>query len=842
MYELNGNEYSLEQLQSSAKKYGLNFDSYLEAMKTKGLVEKTNGSQTEDATAGQVDTASSSEDTSLGFKYDPEAFLSQSTTTDIPVKTSSFTVVNDKIVEQEDPFPLRTKAEEEVKKQDESIKNQAEKNFTNFKSANKDLIKVSQFEEGFTATVDYGDKDSVEKMNNTLSFEFFNNNQDFKKIAQGIEENNKDALLDKQMEIVSKYDYDPQTGMLSDENYSKATAEYNDFFNSLVLNNSRVKEMFGVYMDKVNDLHQTDENRYIVSENTPSWIKSLQLQSEAGLAVKIPYFTAYNSVNRLVTGAKSAALATVTDAIYAPTYKHYNAISKQAENEGWNDETEGYVNPDNGFFSTSRGPASGYRNKTTWGKAKAELDSKINKHQKDYTSKLNNVLSDREVQSAYQKADFVKMASGENSLGNLKMMVADQIPMMIGALVSYGTIPAITEGASVYETLIQQEARKLYPNFDNIENKNEKAKILYEIAMKDGGSIYDKAAVSGVIIGQLERVGAKATLFPMLQETSGSLVRGQYKNFLKNTVKGTTSGSFSEALTEGLQTFTSSAFTGEFSGKEFVEAIGMGATIGALMPFSGSVLKQTTRELTSASRLVMGKLDAKSTEAFFNNQLLQLDRAFNKKEISKEDYDSKRKAITDLKNNNSKIPKNFSQENKEKSLDVLIEKQELEKQKESLDPNLTSEIDDQIDSLNKELKKISDQEAEVKKAKKKGVTVGELRQEQFDKYFETTTEMAQDIKNKTGRDVFIEEGDNSMMAELLVDSGEFSTIEEAMQHVDGTKGFRHGAIGQDKDGNSFIMLNKESTYRIVSNFKKKYTSSNGVWHTDNKRYKRSWWR
>jgi len=773
-------------------------------------VEKTNGSQIEDATVEPIDTASKSENISSGFKYDPDAFLSQSTTGDIPVKTSSFTVINDKIVEQEDPFPLVTKAEEETKKQNELIKKQAEENFAKFKAANKDLIKPVQFEEGFTATIDYDNEESVEKMNNTLSFQFFKNNQDFKKIVQGIEENNRDVLLDKQIEIISKYDYDSKTGLLSDEDYEKAKLEYNDFFNSLVLNNSRVKDMLGVYMDKVNDLHQTDENRYVVSKNTPYWIKSLQLQSEAGLSVKIPYFTAYNSVNKLITGAKSTALATVTDAVYAPTYKHYNAISKQAENEGWDDQTEGYVNPDNGFFSTTRGPASGYRNKTTWGEARVNLENKIKKHQKDYTNKLNDVLSEREIQNAYQKADFVKMASGENSLDNLKMMVADQIPMMIGALVSFGTIPAMSEGASVYETLMQQEARKTNPNFDEL-SQQDQAKLLYSVAMKDDGSIYNKSAVSGIIIGQLERVGAKATLFPMLNKTSRSIIRGQYKSFLKNTAKGTTSGSFSEALTEGLQTFTSSAFTGEFSGKEFVEAIGMGATIGAVMPFSGSVLKQTTRELTSTSRLVMGKLDAKSTEAFFNNQLLQLDRAFDKKEISKEDYDSKRKAMTDLKNNNSKIPRNFSQENKEKSLDILIKRQELEKQKESLDPNLTSEIDDQINSLNQELKEISNQEAEVKKAEKKGVTVGELRQEQFDKYFETTTEMAQDIKNKTGRDVFIEEGDNSMMAELLVDSGEFSTIEEATQHVDGTKGFRHGAIGQDANGNSFIMLNKESS-------------------------------
>ncbi len=65
MYEINGQEFTLEVLQGKAKEYGMDFDSYMEAMKKKGLVEKTTGSQTEDATAEPVSMASSSEDGSL---------------------------------------------------------------------------------------------------------------------------------------------------------------------------------------------------------------------------------------------------------------------------------------------------------------------------------------------------------------------------------------------------------------------------------------------------------------------------------------------------------------------------------------------------------------------------------------------------------------------------------------------------------------------------------------------------------------------------------------------------------------------------------------------------------
>ena len=67
MYELNGDEYSLEQLQGAAEKYGMDFDSYLETMKQKGLVEKTQDvAATDAAVTSQPDTDLASEDTSWG--------------------------------------------------------------------------------------------------------------------------------------------------------------------------------------------------------------------------------------------------------------------------------------------------------------------------------------------------------------------------------------------------------------------------------------------------------------------------------------------------------------------------------------------------------------------------------------------------------------------------------------------------------------------------------------------------------------------------------------------------------------------------------------------------------
>ena len=835
MYELNGTEYSLEQLQSAAQKYNMDFDSYLEKMKTKGLVEKTSDVATQDApVASEENTASKSETTSSAsqpkFSYDPDSFDTSIETPafsflenagDVtPPSGNTFTVVNDRIVEDEDPFPLVTEAQELEKERNNALKEQAKKDFQDFKNLNKDITKVITTEDGFlNAVVDYDQKDQVELMNLTLDSEFLKNNEDIKKVVEQIKTDNYDHLLAKQLEILNSFELQEEIlpdgtvmGKLSDEDFKSAVSQYNEYFANMVDENPAIAKIRSVYADAIADQHQKENNAYTVDKYTPNLIKQLQIQGATNpSALNVPYFSIYNSLDQMITGGKSAKNALLSNEIYAPTFKHYNALLAQANKENWTDETEGYVNPDNGFFSTKLGPASGYRNKTTWGEARVFLKGEVDRHQKDYTKSVNEILTERDIQSAYRRASFEDMASGENSFQNLKMMVAEQLPVMISALLSYGTAPAITEGAGVYESLIQQEARKLYPNFDNIEDQNEQARILYEIAMNDDGSLFEKSAASGVIIGQLERVGAKATLFPMLNKTAGSLVRGQYKLYLKNLARGSVSGSFSEALTEGMQTFVSSAVTGEFHSKEFIEAMGMGGTIGFVMPFSGQTLKQTTRELKSIYRMTTSKFDGKSAEIFFDNQIAHLTSLNEKGEIPKAEFDEKIKMIKDLRNNNAKIPRNYTKESKEEVLDVLLEKQRLQEVKEKLDPNLTSEVDFAIEQQNEKLKEIDAREQELKTAQGQDMEVGELRQEQFDQYFEATAEMAEEIKKQTGRDIIIEETDNSIMAEALVTEGIFDSVEEAMPQVDGTESFRHGIIISNPDGSARILLNKESS-------------------------------
>ena len=65
MFELNGVNYSIEQLQNAADKYGMDFEMYIEKMKEKGLVEKQAGSAG-DPTMGQESMGSNLETGSSG--------------------------------------------------------------------------------------------------------------------------------------------------------------------------------------------------------------------------------------------------------------------------------------------------------------------------------------------------------------------------------------------------------------------------------------------------------------------------------------------------------------------------------------------------------------------------------------------------------------------------------------------------------------------------------------------------------------------------------------------------------------------------------------------------------
>ena len=329
--------------------------------------------------------------------------------------------------------------------------------------------------------------------------------------------------------------------------------------------------------------------------------------------------------------------------------------NKKHLKDGWTDETTGFVN-EQGDFKKMLSKRDDYRAPSTWGEAKKKMQGILLDNQKTAQEDLMAVMNERAVQGAFKKADFTKFASGENSLQELSLMVSEQVPNMVAALVSFGTIPALTEGASVYETLVMEAAREKYGLG---ENENPTSEQMYAVLMADTeNKMADKATLTGGVIGALEYIGAKAAK-PIFGKAAGALLAGQYKLALKasiNSGQRMAMGGFGEGLTEGLQTVASSAATGQWNGDEFVQAIGMGTTIGVLMPFGGSVVTQTKRELSQSIKMVASKYDSRIANKMFDNHQALLDNALKTEQISKEEHEEKTEALNSVRNNSKKIP------------------------------------------------------------------------------------------------------------------------------------------------------------------------------------------
>ena len=100
-------------------------------------------------------------------------------------------------------------------------------------------------------------------------------------------------------------------------------------------------------------------------------------------------------------------------------------------------------------------------------------------------------------------------------------------------------------------------------------------------------------------------------------------------NFLKRAgaklVNNTTSAA-TEAITEVLQeVIQASAAGGELKKEQIFEAGGTGFIVSLATGVGGSVKNQTLAEVKSTNRIIAGKLNPNSSEAFFNAKIQEVD-------------------------------------------------------------------------------------------------------------------------------------------------------------------------------------------------------------------------
>ena len=175
--------------------------------------------------------------------------------------------------------------------------------------------------------------------------------------------------------------------------------------------------------------------------------------------------TIYKSIRGIGTSLDETGLA--GDAMnYQQRNERYQSNLRQAQENNWEDDQIGYENSQGDFKIQKKGAypvsAHDYTEKTTWAEHKKKMSKKIRENEERYKVNTIKLLEEQRIDQAYEAADFDRLMTGDNTMRELSLMVGEQGVNMVGALLSYGTLPAMQEGASVYSTLMQDAAREKF--------------------------------------------------------------------------------------------------------------------------------------------------------------------------------------------------------------------------------------------------------------------------------------------------------------------------------------------------------------------------------------------
>ena len=378
-----------------------------------------------------------------------------------------------------------------------------------------------------------------------------------------------------------------------------------------------------------------------------------------------------------------------------------------------------------------------------------ELVDLIEKTQKSISEQVKDISGKEAELGLYRAPDYDDGISLEDILlttgeaGSSLLVVGGSAalsPFTAGASGALGLTAMFGSiyGQNYYDTILQGlKEDGIDPT--NPEFEKEVAKAIEE------GKYANRAEIAGfsALETGLERIGAAPLvknfiksigLGTLNKKTASSLFRNQWKQFAKNApqnVKAVGVSGLREAGTEGGQAAISQLSKGiqlkdDFEGKitatsyfdpaEIRDNAIAGGIVGIVTLGSGKVAGQATiesRQLYRTAATRFNSRDAESikiVEAYFKNQENNLkgDLAANK--ITQDQYDTQIQELSNARNAGYNIPSNFSVENKERSFDLIMERDGLNKQLKQQDDALAQPIKDRIKEINTELAEIGKSE------------------------------------------------------------------------------------------------------------------------------------
>jgi hypothetical protein len=844
MYEINGIQYSLEELTSAAESNGMSLDDFVSALEKKhgaGSVAASSGEpkKAKDGAQGAIvpsitqasNTASisglgSSELASKATQFDLSSFVYGEGVTPPSVK--------DQAIVDADAFIAQTEKDEEFQLELEA---ETEKIFNNqLSNLNGEIpwikdysatTELEQFGEGVKAN-------PIKAFKLDASKEFVKNNKTIQQsILPRIQAEVAADVKFRLIELQEAYGLNkPNT--YTEENYQSYLAEankyYNQELNKKIQSDKQFSGLLSSFNENLNSLAGAAQTEFTRDQNTPSFIKAAKILGE-GLPVNPGEVLEkiYRWGPDMLTKSEKLGISLSANET-AARQKHFDRNLKNAETYGWTDDTVGYFVDDPGRvndsmrFDPKEGISLGFDadygivpnyaegKEITWGEFKAKKEADDLKRNERSEERLLGVLEDDIIASSFNDNEWDKITEGIEVGRNVTNMVASQLPNMLAAVLTLGGFNAVTSGSDIYWDSIQNRNRELRQKAAAKEGFVLSEKELYapitplemQAVLSDdswNNKATLKAAAGGATVGQLERIGAAKAFKPFVTSGVKSILRGGGKQASINFAKGVgnmSKGGFSETLTEIAQGLVQDVVSGnEINVEGLIEAGGTGFIIGSVLPGVANFKNQSIAEIKTTANVIAGKLNPKSSEALFNVEIQKIDGLIKSEQDpkTKQDLIDKRQAIFDVRNANTKIPSNFSEQSRKESLDLLIEKESLKEAIEGKDPDLVKNAEDRLAQINGQLQTIADAEIDVIKGekllKKSGMS-GDVKATETDQEF---ADQLRSIKNPDGTQKYSEEkiaeGINTRFGVFIAEDGSIVVNKAAAKRAGVTTTTRH---------------------------------------------------
>ena len=701
-----------------------------------------------------------------------------------------------------------------------SALNKAEANNKILKSITPEVLKIynknkQSLKTTEIGTIDYDDEESISNFRNNSINEFVDSNETInKKIVPLAKKEIASDFSMYEQQAKAKYNLLDPTN-ISQKNidlYTKdVSSYYNKLLNSKIKANPEFRSLINGFNNVMDDAAGASLKRFTKGKD---WEVGLAL---ADLAERSPYLS-----ENLVTGLTKAytGLRGVWNSfnkagqyggIQLTTEKveSLNKNKELAKEQNWTSETEGYWIKDNTnekgsyIFKPKFASDLGFQDEGastreqrkpvgaiegTWGQFQSEADTWIKSRDEKNRKNLLKVQEEDFVLNAYDDDSFKKITEGEDVVQNTFALIGEQIPQMGLALVTLGASGGVQIGASIYAEGIDNRAREVFKLPEGAEvSIAQKREVMMDKKFMD--NLAAKATGGGFLAGQLDRFGAGKVFKGFIKGGAKSILRGGMNNFLKRAgarlVNNTIDASI-ESITEATQEVIEAGAAGsDIKPEQLFEAGGTGFLVSMVTGLGGSVRSQSVAEAKTINRMVAGKLNPKSAEAFFNGKVKEIDKEIaNERVPSKiEELEEKKQNVLDARNANLKIPSNFSDVSKEKIFDLVIEKQSIEKEIKGKDPELVKEQSERVKEINKNLAEVSLAESMTQKALKAGKNViGGFIQTDSAGAEKILAEEGQPPLNKNAEGFFREDGSFVLIMDRISDKGVFNTAAHEILH------------------------------------------------------------